>query len=339
MGPFVLCGGIPFPFQAKSTEGGSTLADIATRKAVRHKKWIKSRMNIPLHLMLLPGVIVVLIYSYVPMVGLIMAFQDFNIYLGIEAFWKSEFVGLQNFVVLWNMGEPVRVVFNTVKISFLKLVFGFSFPIVVSLLLNEVHRDKFKRVVQTVIYLPHFLSWVLIAGIIRQLMSEDGIISQFLSNITGQNINILTNNQLFVPMLIVTDIWKGFGFGTIVYLAAITGIDPALYEAAQIDGANRLQQTVHVTLPGMTPIIVLQLILSLQNVLNAGFDQIFNLYNVMVYESADIIDTWVYRMSFESTAPMYHYSTAIGLFKSVVSFIFIMGSYYLANRYANYEIF
>ena len=293
----------------------------------------------PLHMMLLPGVLVVFLYSYLPMFGLVMAFQDFDIYLGLEAFWKSKWVGFENYINLWKMGEPVRVVLNTVRISFFKLLFGFLVPIVVALLLNELQAKKFKRSIQTIIYMPHFLSWVLLAGILRQLLGADGIVNNFFASMNMAPVQFLTDNKTFVPMLVMTDVWKGFGFGTVIYLAAITGIDPALYEAAQIDGANRWKQTKHVTLPGMRPIIVLTLILALQNVLNAGFDQIFNLYNPMVYQTADIIDTWVYRMSFQSTTPMYDISTAIGLFKSVVSFIFISTSYWLAYKFADYEIF
>ena len=308
--------------------------------AAKKKKKRKAFHTWPLHLMLIPGALVVFVYSYIPMFGLVMAFQDFDIFLGLEAFWKSDWVGFQNFVDLWNMGEPLKVIGNTVTISLLKLVCGFGVPIVVAILLNEVRKSWFKRGVQTIIYMPHFLSWVLLAGIIQQLLAPDGTVNQALGNLLGiDSIPFLTSNSLFVPMLVITDIWKNFGFGTIIYMASITGIDPALYEAAQIDGASRWKHTLHVTQPGMRPIIVLQLILSLQKVLNAGFDQIFNLYNVQVYETADIIDTWVYRMSFQSTTPMYDMSTAIGLFKSVVSLIFIASSYWLAHKFADYEIF
>lgn len=294
----------------------------------------------PLHLMLLPAVILVFVYSYIPMAGLVMAFQKYNIFLGKDAMFLSEWVGFQNYIDLWNMGEPARVIFNTVKIAFLKLSIGFFVPIIVSILLNEITKNWFKRTIQTVIYMPHFLSWVLLAGIVRQLFSAEGAVNTQLLPMLGLDpIPFLTSNNCFVPLLVATDIWKGFGFGTVIYLAAITSIDPTLYEAAEMDGANRFKRIWHVTLPGMVPIIVLQLILSLQNVLNAGFDQIFNLYNPQVYPSADIIDTWVYRTSFMSQTPSYELSTAVGLFKSVVSLIFIATSYWAANKYAGYEIF
>ena len=295
--------------------------------------------TLPLHLMLLPAVAVILIYNYVPMAGIVMAFQDFDIYQGVQAFWKSEWVGFDNYRSLWSSGEMTRVVLNTFRISFFKLAAGFLVPIVVAVLLNEVRTKWLKRGIQTVIYMPHFLSWVLLAGIIRQLLANDGLVNQLILQLGGEMVPFLSSNKAFVPMLVFTDIWKGFGFGTIVYLAAITGIDPALHEAAKVDGAGRWKRIWHVTLPGMRPIIVLQLILSLQNVLNAGFDQIFNLYNVQVYETADIIDTWVYRMSFQSTTPMYDMSAAVGLLKSGVSFVFISVSYWMAKKFANYEIF
>lgn len=294
----------------------------------------------PLHLMLLPGVILVFLFSYIPMAGLVMAFQDYDIFLGKDAMFKSEWVGFQNFIDLWNMGEPVRVIWNTVKIAFLKLIIGFIVPIIVSLLLNEVTKSWFKRGLQTIIYMPHFLSWVLLAGIVRQLLSADGVVNMQLLPMLGlEPVPFLTSNSYFVPTIVATDVWKNFGFGTVIYLAAISGIDPTIYEAAEIDGANRWQRVWHVTLPGMKSIIVLQLILSLQNVLNAGFDQIFNLYNPQVYATGDIIDTWVYRMSFQATTPAYDLSTAVGLFKSVVSLIFIATSYWAAKKFAGYEIF
>lgn len=307
----------------------------------RHAKRNGLRISTkPLHLMLLPGVILVFIYSYLPMAGIIMAFQKFDIYLGIEAFWKSQWVGLGNYVMLLKMGSPVMVLKNTVVIALLKLVAGFFAPIIVSLLLNELRKSAVKRTVQTIIYMPYFLSWVLLAGVMRQLLATDGVINNFLVETLGlAQVPFLTSNTYFVPVLIATDVWKNFGFGTVIYLASIAGVDPSLYEAAIMDGANRWKQTLNVTLPAMLPIIVLQLVLSLQNVLNAGFDQIFNLYNTAVYKTADIIDTWVYRISFESTTPQYSLGAAVDLFKSVVSLFFIASSYFLAHRYANYQIF
>lgn len=313
-------------------------AELVLRRNLKRKRTLIS--TTPLHLMLLPGVLLIFIYSYLPLFGLVIAFQKFDIYAGLSAFWTSKWVGFGNYVTLWKMGEPVRVLRNTVIIAMLKLAFGFFIPIVVALMLNELRRKTMKRSIQTIVYLPHFLSWVLLGGVIRQLFAMDGLINNLLVQFLGREpVPFLSSNDYFIPLLIVTNIWKEFGFGTIIYLAAITNADPSLYEAAIVDGATRWKQTLHVTVPAMIPIIILQLVLSLQNVLNAGFDQIFNLYNSNVYRSADIIDTWVYRISFESQTPMYSLGSAVGLFKSVISLIFISTSYYLAYRYANYEIF
>jgi len=296
--------------------------------------------TLPLHLMLLAPMLVVFIYSYLPMFGIVIAFQKYDFTKGLAAFWQSEWVGLGNFRQMIAMGEPVRIIWNTVRIAFLKIAIGFFVPIVVALMLNEVRLKLFKRSVQTIIYMPHFISWVLLAGIIKQVISIDGFLNvNILSSLGIKPISFLSSNVFFVPMLVGTDIWKEFGYGTIVYLAAITNVDPALYEAAVMDGASRWRQTWHITLTGMRPIIVLQMVLRLQGVLNAGFDQVFNMYNANVYQTADIIDTWVYRISFESATPMYDKATAIGLFKSLVSMVFILISYFLAYKVANYQIF
>lgn len=296
--------------------------------------------TVPLHLMLIPTVVLLFIYQYLPITGNVIAFQDFDVYLGLRAFVDSEWVGFANFRRLFNMGSPMRAFRNTVIIAAWKISTGWIVPIIVALLLNEVRQSWVKRSVQTIIYIPHFVSWVIMGGIIRQLLLSDGIVNQLVQDIFNiAPIPFLQSNQWFRPVVIITDIWKGFGFGTIVYLASIAGIDPNLYEAAVVDGAGRWQQTKHITLPGMSIIMVLTLVLALQNVLNAGFDQIFNLYNVQVYETGDIIDTYIYRLTFESMTPQYSVATAVGLFKSVVALFFISTSYWLAKRFAGYRLF
>ena len=210
-------------------------------------------------------------------------------------------------------------------------------PIVFSILLNELRHEAYKRTVQTVVYLPHFMSWVVLAIPIMNIFAYDGIVNDIITALGGTPIMFLASNTWFRPILILTDVWKEFGFGTIVYLAAITGIDPALYEAAVIDGASRGQRMLHVTLPGMLPTIVLLATRSLGNVLNAGFDQIYNLYIPAVYETADIIDTYVYRAGLIDMN--YSLSTAVGLMKSVISIVLILTSNHLAYRLANYRIF
>lgn len=291
-----------------------------------------------LHLMLLPAVILLFIYAYVPMFGLVIAFQEFDVTRGIAAFWSSKWVGLNNFIMLYHNQDTSRALLNTINIAWWKMVTMFVVPLSISLLLNEIRKSFIKRGIQTLIYLPHFLSWVILAGILKDILSLDGIINSLLNQVFGlQSIFFLGNKTLFPHILIWSNVWKEFGFSTIIFLAAITSIDQSLYEAALVDGANRWRQTWHITLPGMKAIIVLCLVLSLGSILNAGFEQIFNLYSVPVYATGDIIDTLVYRISIQGG--QYDLGTAVGLFQSVVSFIFVSLSYWMAYRFANYEIF
>lgn len=293
------------------------------------------KQNWPLHLMIVPGFLLVLVFNYGPMVGIIIAFKKF---LPSKGIFGSPWVGLDNFKYVWLMPDISQIIFNTIIIALLKMVAGVAVPIFISLLLNEVRKVFFKRAVQTLIYLPHFLSWIILGGILVDILSpSSGIVNQILVFFGLDPIFFLGENQWFRFTLIVSNEWKEFGFSTIVYLAALTAINPVLYEAAEMDGANRWRQTWHVTLPGMIPIIVLLTTLSLGNVLNAGFDQIFNLYNPQVYETGDIIDTFVYRLGLQQA--QYGIASAVGLFKSVVSLVFISVSYYLAYRLANYRIF
>lgn len=293
------------------------------------------RREWPLHLMLLPGIVLVVMFSYVPMAGLIMAFQK---YIPNRGLFGSPFIGMKNFQLLIDYPDIGRIFFNTVYIAVMKILAGLIVPITVAILLNELRREWVKRTFQTLVYLPHFLSWVLLSGILVDVLSpSSGILNQFLGLFGIQPIFFLGSNAWFPYAMVLSDVWKEFGFGTIVYLAALTNINPSLYEAAEIDGAGRWKQTFHITLPGMMPIIILMLTLNIGNVLNAGFEQIFNLYSPPVYESADIIDTFVYRMGVQQA--QFGFATAVGLLKSVVSFILIAISYVLAYRVANYRIF
>lgn len=296
--------------------------------------WFNKR-QLPLHLMVWPGMIVVFIYCYVPMYGLLMSFEN---YIPIKGITGSEWVGLDNFKFLFSMPDFWQVTWNTLVIAILKIIANLLVPIVVALMLNEVRKTSFKRGVQTAIYLPYFLSWVLLAGIMKDFLSpEYGFINQIIQLFGGDSIFFLGSNKWFRGTIIVTGIWKDFGFNTIVYLAALTGIDPTLYEAATMDGANRWQQTIHVTLPGIKPIIILLMTLSLGNLFNAGFDQIFNMYNPAVYETGDILDTMIYRMGLIDAK--YSLSTALGLVKSVISCALLSLSYWLAYKVADYRIF
>ena len=286
--------------------------------------------------MLLPGVLMILVFNYTTMAGLIIAFQKFIPSKGL--FGDQKWVGFDNFRYVFKLPGFSQALKNTIVIAFWKIVLGLLVPIVFALLLNEIRGRRFKKTVQTIVYLPYFLSWVVLGGIFIDMFSPStGIVNQIIKAFGGKEIFFLGDNRYFKGTLIATDIWKNFGYGAIVYLAAILGIDSSLYEAAKIDGANRWQQTWHVTLPGMKMIIVLMLVLSLVNVLNAGFDQVFNLYNVSVYESGDILDTFVYRLGLLNA--QYGPATAVGLFKSFVSTLFISVSYFLAYKFGDYRIF
>ncbi|UPK46695.1 ABC transporter permease [Paenibacillus pabuli] len=291
--------------------------------------------NVPLHLMILPGLIIIIVFGYIPMAGLSIAFQNFS---PIAGFKNMNWVGLDNFKYLFDLPGFSQVVWNTVFISAMKIVSGLVIPVLVALLLNEVRKTGFKRTIQTVIYMPHFFSWVILAGIIVDVLSPStGIVNMLLKAVGVEPVQFLASNEWFPYILVITDQWKEFGFGTIIYLAALTNIDKSLYEASVMDGAGRWKQTWHITLPGIRPIVILMVTLSLGNVLNGGFDQVFNLYNPLVYESGDILDTMIYRIGLQDA--QYSVSTALGLIKSVVSFIFIGLGYFLAYRLANYRIF
>ncbi|WP_188995595.1 ABC transporter permease [Paenibacillus nasutitermitis] len=295
----------------------------------------KTRRELPLHLMLVPGIIILLIYCYYPMIGFGIAFQKF---IPTNGLFGSDWIGLGNFRYVLQMPDIWQVLGNTVFIATMKILLGLVVPIFVAVLINELKHLLIKRGVQTLIYLPHFLSWVILGGVLVDILSpSEGIVNQLLNFVGLDSVFFLGSNQWFPSVLILSDVWKEFGFSTIVFLAAITGINPALYEAAIVDGANHTRQMWHITLPGMVPVIVLMATLSLGNVLNAGFDQVFNLYSPSVYESGDILDTLIYRIGLLDA--QFGVATAIGLFKSVVSFILITISYFLAYRLVNYRIF
>ena len=286
------------------------------------------------HLMLLPGMMILIAFSIIPMFGAVIAFEDF---IPVKGILHSKWIGLDNFKYMFSLPDSMQVFKNTIIIALMKIFAGLIVPLIFSLLLNEVRKTWFKRTVQTVIYLPHFLSWVIMSSIIMNLFQLDGMINQMFNFLGIEPIMFLASNFWFRPMLVVTDVWKEFGFNTIIYMAALTSVNPNLYESAVIDGANRFRQITSITIPGIMPTIILLATLSLGNVLNAGFEQVLNLYNPVVYQTADIIDTYVYRAGLLEA--QYGLATATGLLKSAVSFILIMVSYRLAYKYANYKIF
>lgn len=293
----------------------------------------KLKKQLPLHLMLLPGLILVFIFSYIPLGGLVIAFENYNPAKGFSSPW----VGLANFKYIFSQPNFVRTIWNTLYIAVFKLIGGVVVPVTVALLLNELVHSKVKKVFQTLVYLPNFLSWVILAGVLMDILATDGIVNTCLGKLGIASISFLGDPKVFPWTMIVSDIWKGFGFGTVVYLAALTGIDPGLYEAAMVDGARRWKQTLYITLPMLMPTIILMTVLALGNVLNAGFDQIYNLYSPVVYETGDIIDTYVYRLGLQQA--QYSVGAAIGLFKSAVSCVLVIVSTVLADKLAGYRIF
>ena len=303
----------------------------------KNKKMQKRKINtLPYHLMLLPGTVCLFIFSIVPMMGIIIAFQDFVPTMGIRG---SEWVGFDNFKYMFQLPDTILIFRNTLVIAVGKIVLTLLASIVFAILLNELQMVKAKKVVQTVAYLPHFLSWVILATIFRDMLDSGGIINQILAGtgIIKEPIVFLGSNATFQPVVILSEVWKEVGYNAVIFIAALAGINTELYEAAEMDGAGRLKKIWHITLPGIRQTIVLVATLNIANILNAGFDQIYNLYSPIVYRTGDIIDTYVYRMGFLNA--QFSLATAVGLMKSVVSFILIFTSYKMADKFANYRIF
>ena len=286
-------------------------------------------------LMVLPGYIWLFMFSIVPMVGIVMAFQDYN---PSKGWFGSPWVGLKCFKYLTVIPDAKRALVNTLIIAIAKVILNIIIPLVFALLLNEVKNMKFKKTVQTIVYLPHFVSWVILANIITNILGANGIFNTVRSAMGATDTVLpMTMPSIFRQLLIGTDVWKEFGYNAVIYLAALTGISPSLYEAAAIDGASRWKRVWHITIPGLVPTIVLLTTLAMGNVLNAGFDQVFNMYNQLVIETGDIIDTYVYRIGI--TNMQFSLATAAGLFKSVVSFVLVVTSYVCAYKFADYKIF
>ena len=303
----------------------------------KNKKVQKRKINtLPYHLMLLPGTICLFIFSIVPMMGIIIAFQDFVPTMGIRG---SEWVGFDNFRYMFQLPDTLLIFRNTLVIAVGKIVLTLFASIIFAVLLNELQIVKAKKVVQTVAYLPHFLSWVILATIFRDMLDSGGIINQVLVGLgmIKEPIIFLGSNATFQPVVVLSEVWKEYGYNAVIFIAALAGINTELYEAAEMDGAGRFQKIWHITLPGIRQTIVLVATLNIANILNAGFDQIYNLYSPIVYRTGDIIDTYVYRMGFLNA--QFSLATAVGLMKSVVSFILIFTSYKMADKFANYRIF
>lgn len=281
-----------------------------------------------LYLLLLPGIALLFVFKYVPMYGILIAFKDFNMLIGMKG---SPWVGMDQFERLFQSSDFSRILANTLIISVYKLLFSFSIPVILSLLLNEIKNTTFKRVTQSIVYLPHFVSWVIFSGILITFLNPvDGLFNYIITSMGGSKIDFLGNPDYFRSILVLSDIYKEVGWGTIIYLAAISGVNPELFEAARIDGANKLRQIWHVTLPAIRPVIVILVILSLGNILEAGFQQVFLLYSPLVYSVADIIDTYVYRVGLQNAN--YSYATAASIFKSLVALVLIVTANKIAKK-------
>ncbi len=285
------------------------------------------RKNKLLYLMLTPVLLYYIIFHYAPMYGAIIAFKDFSPRLGILG---SEWVGFEHFYDFFNGAYFWRTIKNTVLISFYQLIFGFPAPLILALLLNEVKHSMFKRTVQTVTYMPHFISLVVICGIVKDFTSSEGIINDLLAWFGAQRSTFLLEPDLFRTIYVSTGIWQHIGWGTIIYLAALTGIDPEQYEAARIDGASRWKQMAHVTLPGIMPTIVILLILEVGKMMNVGFEKIILLYNPSTYETADVVSSYVYRVGLQDFN--YSFSSAVGLFNSAVNFTLLILSNWISKK-------
>jgi putative aldouronate transport system permease protein len=296
--------------------------------------FVRFLKQLDLQMMVVPGIIFILIFSYIPMYGVLMAFQDYSIF---DGFMKSPWVGLKHFRMFFESPEFNEVMRNTIVISFLKFFIGFPAPILLALMLNEVKHMAFKRVVQTVSYLPHFISWVIVAGFVMSMLSTDnGSVNILIEklNLINEPINFLSLPEYFWTILVSTGVWKEIGFGSIVYLAAIAGIDPHLYEAASMDGASKFKQMILITLPSIMPVVIIFMILAVGNLLNAGFEDILLLgVNPVLRDVSDVIDTYVFRVGIQNSR--YSYATAVGLFKAVISVGLLTMANYIARKSGN----
>lgn len=279
-----------------------------------------------LYLMLAPMLVLIFLFSYKPLSGLVIAFKDYSPYKGV---WESEWVGLEYFREFFNSPFAWRTIRNTVTISLSMLLFSFPAPILFALLLNEVRREKFKKLVQTVSYIPHFISLVVVCSMVTNFLSPTtGIVNTVLESLGMESVYFLSDPKFFVPIYVIVNIWMTLGYNSIVYIAALTSISDDLYEAAKVDGASRFQQILHVTLPGLLPTIMVMLLVQLGSILDVGYEMIILLYNPGIYETADVINTYVYRTGL--LEGRYDYATAIGLLNSVISFVFVVA----ANKFS-----
>lgn len=300
----------------------------------RSKVWQFIDRN-SLYLFLVPGLSLILIFNYVPMLGIIIAFKDYDIFAGtspVNAIFVSENVGFDHFIRLFSNDHFIRAFRNTLMISMYKIVFLFPIPIFLAVMITDIKHIWYKKTIQTILYLPHFLSWIVVTSLFIQILGPYGIVNNWLKSIDviGSSISFFGNNNLFRSLIVVSAGWKELGWNTIIYIAAIAGINPQLYEAAKMDGANKIQQIFFITIPSIASTIVLLLILRIGAILDAGFDQIYNMYSYVVYDKGDILSTLVFREGLSSQE--YSFGTAVGLFNSVVALIMVLGGNYLTRK-------
>lgn len=303
----------------------------ATTASVRSKgRWRgRIRRNIPLYLLFVPVISYFIVFKYAPMIGLVIAFKDYNFTDGIL---HSPWVGFKHYEMIFGNPQMLQIIRNTLMLSVLGIVVGFPVPIALAVLLNEVRRVWFKQWIQTLVYLPHFLNWVIIGGIVITIFSQQsGIVNHWIAKWTGDTYPFLYNEASWVAIFIGSGIWKGAGWGAIIYLAALTAIDPHLYEAASIDGAGKWKQIRHITLPGISSTVVLVLILSIGNVMEVGFEQVINMQNQGVSGVSEVISTYMYKFGLQRA--QFSLSTAMGLFESLVGLILVVAANRIARRY------
>lgn len=306
---------------------------------IKERKWHQMKNNLWqdrfIYLLVLPGLLYFIMYKYIPLLGSVIAFQDYNAFQG---FLHSPWVGLDHFQKIFSDPEVFQVLINTLVLSFLQIAFAFPIPIILALMLNELRNEVFKRTIQSIVYLPHFLSWVVVVGVVTIFLRSDGLINSVLQTVFQmESIPFLQEPKLFKPLLVLEVIWKESGWGTILFLAALAGVNPELYEAAVVDGANRWRRIWHITLPAIRSVVVILLILRLGNVLDNGFEQIFLMLNPYVMEVGNVLDTFVYYKGIQQGD--FSFATAVGLFKGIVGLILIVGANWLAKRFGEEGIY
>jgi len=313
--------------------------NIITSKKTSVFTKIKKELSVNryIYILAIPVIIYYLIFCYVPMAGIVIAFKQFDIGKGIAGIFDSNWVGFKYFNDFFKSRDFVRLMRNTFLISFYDLIFGFPMPVIFALLINEVKNSRFKKTIQTVTYLPHFISLVVMCGIITDFFSANGIITKLISLFGGAQKNYLGDASMFRGIYVGTNIWQGFGWGSIIYLAALTGINPELYEAASVDGANRFKQLLIITIPGIMPTIVIMLILRMGQLMSVGFEKIILLYGPSTYETGDVIASFVYRRGLGASA-QYSFSAAVGLFQSLINLVLLLIANFLGSKYSSTSI-